>query len=71
MQFEKLRRLACVAMGHKFVSGRCFLAEGEALDLKWKACRRCQMFFPEGGFEQIEHELEVAKAEREQRSTER
>jgi hypothetical protein len=57
---ERLRSTICVAVGHKLVSGRTFLAEGHSIDLKWKACRRCGRWFPEGGFEQVEHEIEAA-----------
>jgi len=57
---QKLRRLACIAIGHKLVSGRTFLAGKHAIDLKWKACRRCGRWFPEGGFEQVEFEIEQA-----------
>jgi len=64
MKHMRLRKMACVAIGHKLVSGRTFLAEGISIDLKWKACRRCFEWFPEGGSEQVEHEIEQAIVKR-------
>jgi hypothetical protein len=61
---SKIVEAYCAIAGHLWVTGRCFLADGEPIDLKWKACRRCQHWEPEGGVEQIEAELAAVRRER-------
>jgi len=60
-EFSRIRRMICVALGHQIISGRGFVYGDESFDLKWNACRRCFMWMPEGGVEQLEHEIEASR----------
>lgn len=63
---SKIRQAICVLTGHEIVSGRGMLYRDASIDLKWKACLRCNQFWPEGGTIQVQEEYIALRREQQE-----